>query len=100
MTDIRNLLIRGSEKVIGHYRLLLTRAGTEGERQLHLSRRYPSKITQHRLRCFRQKAAMGFASLYPPYEAHFTNNTDTAVRTRMSSRNGMAERHSRSEVPS
>lgn len=38
MTDVRNLLIRGSEKVIGHYRLLLTRARTEDERQLYRSR--------------------------------------------------------------
>ena len=38
MTDIRNLLIRGSEKVIGHYRLLLASAQTDSERQLYRSR--------------------------------------------------------------
>ncbi|WFU75050.1 MULTISPECIES: hypothetical protein [unclassified Bradyrhizobium] len=38
MTDVRDLLIRGSEKVIAHYRLLLARAKTEKERELYLSR--------------------------------------------------------------
>jgi hypothetical protein len=38
MSDIRDLLIRGSEKVIGHYRLLLASAKTEEERQLYRSR--------------------------------------------------------------
>lgn len=37
MTDIRNLLIRGSEKVIGHYRLLLTRARTMIAVTVHLT---------------------------------------------------------------
>ncbi|RXH41348.1 hypothetical protein [Bradyrhizobium zhanjiangense] len=38
MSDVRVLLIRGSEKVIGHYRLLLASAKTESERQLYRSR--------------------------------------------------------------
>jgi hypothetical protein len=38
MTDVRELLIRGSEKVIGHYRLLLAGAKTERERELYRSR--------------------------------------------------------------
>jgi len=38
MTNVRDLLIRGSEKVIDHYRLLLASAKTERERQLYLSR--------------------------------------------------------------
>jgi hypothetical protein len=38
MTDVRELLIRGSEKVIGHYRLLLAGAKTERERNLYLNR--------------------------------------------------------------
>lgn len=38
MTDLRDLLIRGSEKVIGHYRLLLASAKTEKERELYRSR--------------------------------------------------------------
>ncbi|AJA61570.1 MULTISPECIES: hypothetical protein [Bradyrhizobium] len=38
MSDIRGLLIRGSEKVIGHYRLLLASAKTDSERQLYQTR--------------------------------------------------------------
>lgn len=38
MTDILALLVRGSEKVIAHYRLLLASAKTEEERELCLSR--------------------------------------------------------------
>lgn len=38
MTDIRDALIRGGEKVIGHYRLLLASAKTEKERKLYRSR--------------------------------------------------------------
>jgi hypothetical protein len=38
MSGIRDLLIRGSEKVIGHYRLLLASAKNEGERELYRSR--------------------------------------------------------------
>ncbi|UWU79121.1 hypothetical protein N2603_11875 [Bradyrhizobium huanghuaihaiense] len=38
MTDLRDMLIRGSEKVIAHYRLLLSGAKTERERELYLSR--------------------------------------------------------------
>lgn len=38
MSDVHELLIRGSEKVIGHYRLLLASAKTESERQLYRSR--------------------------------------------------------------
>ena len=38
MRDLRDLLIRGSEKVIGHYRILLASAKTEAERQLYRSR--------------------------------------------------------------
>ena len=38
MTDVRELLIRGSEKVIGHNRLLLAGAKTERERNLYLNR--------------------------------------------------------------
>jgi len=38
MTDVRDLLIRGSEKVIGHYRTLLASAKSEKERGLYLSR--------------------------------------------------------------
>jgi len=38
MTDVRDLLIRGSEKVMAHYRQLLAGAKTEKERELCLSR--------------------------------------------------------------
>lgn len=38
MSDIHDLLIRGSQKVIGHYRLLLASAKSEGERQLYRDR--------------------------------------------------------------
>lgn len=38
MGDVRELLIRGSEKIIGHYRLLLASAKTERERQLYRAR--------------------------------------------------------------
>ncbi|QIO36572.1 hypothetical protein [Bradyrhizobium sp. 1(2017)] len=38
MTDVRDLLVRGSEKVIEHYRLLLAGAKTEKERELYLRR--------------------------------------------------------------
>lgn len=38
MSDVRNLLIRGSEKVIQHYCLLLASAKTESERQFYRSR--------------------------------------------------------------
>lgn len=38
MSGIQDLLIRGSEKVIGHYRLLLASARTEKERELYRSR--------------------------------------------------------------
>ncbi|MET3972385.1 MULTISPECIES: hypothetical protein [Bradyrhizobium] len=38
MSDLRDLLIRGSEKVIGHYRVLLANAKTESERQFYRSR--------------------------------------------------------------
>jgi hypothetical protein len=37
MSGIRDLLIRGSEKVIGHYRLLLARAKSKEERELYRS---------------------------------------------------------------
>ncbi|MBR0793062.1 hypothetical protein JQ631_28650 [Bradyrhizobium manausense] len=38
MSGLREMLIRGSEKVIAHYRLLLAGAKTEKERELYLSR--------------------------------------------------------------
>ncbi|KIU47603.1 MULTISPECIES: hypothetical protein [Bradyrhizobium] len=38
MSGIQDLLIRGSEKVIGHYRLLLASAKNEEERELYRSR--------------------------------------------------------------
>jgi hypothetical protein len=38
MSDIRDLLIRGSKKVIGHYGLLLASAKNEEERELYRSR--------------------------------------------------------------
>ncbi|MCP3402128.1 MULTISPECIES: hypothetical protein [unclassified Bradyrhizobium] len=38
MIGIRALLIRGSEKVIHHYHLLLARAKTDEERELYLGR--------------------------------------------------------------
>jgi hypothetical protein len=38
MSGVRELLIRGSEKVIAHYRLLLDGAKTEKERELYRSR--------------------------------------------------------------
>jgi hypothetical protein len=38
MSSIRDLLIRGSKKVIGHYRLLLADAKNEEERELYRSR--------------------------------------------------------------
>ena len=38
MSDLRDLLIRGSEKVIGHYRLLLANAKNENERALYRTR--------------------------------------------------------------
>jgi len=38
MSSIQDLLIRGSEKIIDHYRLLLASAKTEQERELYRSR--------------------------------------------------------------
>ncbi len=38
MSDVRDMLIRGSEKVIAHYQLLLASAKTAGERELYLDR--------------------------------------------------------------
>ena len=38
MNATRDLLIRGSEKVIGHYERLLASATTEGERELYRQR--------------------------------------------------------------
>ncbi|SCB52842.1 hypothetical protein GA0061098_101840 [Bradyrhizobium shewense] len=38
MSDVRNLLISGSEKVIGHYRVLLAGAKSESERELYRAR--------------------------------------------------------------
>jgi hypothetical protein len=38
MSGIRDVLIRGSQKVIGHYRLLLLRAKNEEERELYRRR--------------------------------------------------------------
>jgi hypothetical protein len=38
MSGIQDLLIRGSKKVIGHYRLLLAGAKNEEERGLYRSR--------------------------------------------------------------
>jgi hypothetical protein len=38
MSGIRDLLIRGSKKVIGHYRLLLASAKNEKERELYRTR--------------------------------------------------------------
>lgn len=38
MSSTRDLLIDGSEKVIGHYRQLLASAKTEKERELYRSR--------------------------------------------------------------
>ncbi|WP_234681639.1 hypothetical protein [Bradyrhizobium monzae] len=38
MSDVRDLIIRGSEKVIRHYRLLLAGARTDDERELYRSR--------------------------------------------------------------
>jgi len=38
MSGIGDLLIRSSEKVIGHYRLLLASAKNEEERELYRSR--------------------------------------------------------------
>ncbi len=38
MSGVRDLLIRGSEKVIGHYRLLLASAKSEKEAEFYRSR--------------------------------------------------------------
>jgi hypothetical protein len=38
MTDVRAFLLRGSEKIISHYRLLLASSKTEKERELYRSR--------------------------------------------------------------
>ena len=38
MSGIRDFLIRGSKKVIGHYRLRLTSATNEEERELYRTR--------------------------------------------------------------
>ncbi|HEV2160262.1 hypothetical protein [Bradyrhizobium sp.] len=38
MSEVQALLIRGSEKVIAHYRLLLESGTTERERELYLGR--------------------------------------------------------------
>jgi hypothetical protein len=38
MSDVGSLLIRGSEKVIEHYRLLLRSARSESERELYRAR--------------------------------------------------------------
>jgi hypothetical protein len=38
MSDMRDLLIRGSEKVIGHYRVLLENAKNHAEREFYRGR--------------------------------------------------------------
>ncbi len=38
MSDVRDVLIRGSEKIIGHYRFLLSRTTNERERELYRRR--------------------------------------------------------------
>ncbi|MDH2352328.1 hypothetical protein QCM80_16965 [Bradyrhizobium sp. SSUT112] len=38
MSNVHDLFIRGSEKVIRHYRVLLAGARTESERELYRSR--------------------------------------------------------------
>jgi hypothetical protein len=38
VSEVRELLIRGSEKIIGHYSLLLASAKTEKERERYRSR--------------------------------------------------------------
>ena len=38
MSDVRDLLVRGSEKIIDHYRLLLAGAKSEKECKLYRSR--------------------------------------------------------------
>ena len=38
MSEVREILIRGSEKVIAHYRILLAAANSEVERSLYESR--------------------------------------------------------------
>ncbi len=35
MSDIRDVLIRGSKKIIAHYRFLLSRTTSESERELY-----------------------------------------------------------------
>lgn len=50
MTDARSMLIRGSEKVIAHYRLLLVGAKSDKERDLYLSRIDREKRLLDRLR--------------------------------------------------
>ena len=50
MTDVRELLIQGSEKIIGHYRLLLARAKTEKEAELYRSRIEREQRLLHKLR--------------------------------------------------
>lgn len=50
MTDVRSMLIRGSEKVIAHYRLLLVGAKSDKERDLYLSRIDREKRLLDRLR--------------------------------------------------
>jgi hypothetical protein len=50
MTTVRDLLIRGSEKIIGHYRLLLASAKSEKERELYRSRIEHEQRLLHELR--------------------------------------------------
>jgi hypothetical protein len=50
MSGVRDLLIRGSEKVTGHYRLLLTRAQTEKECELYRSRIEREQLLLDKLR--------------------------------------------------
>jgi len=59
VTDGRETLIRGSEKVIAHYRLLLAGAKTDSERELFLSRiaREQRLLEQLRDRTPRRSAA-------------------------------------------
>ena len=59
MSDVREMLIRGSEKVIAHYRLLLAGAKTDKERDLYLSRieREQQLLDQIRDRMPRRSAA-------------------------------------------
>lgn len=77
MSDVRELLIRGSEKVIGHYRLPSRERKTEPERELyrkpHRARAAAAGRAASRIGS-RRKAGHGLLGASLPLAASFTSH--------------------------